>query len=105
MRYQIEVTKMGWRLAGSAVSWSGLGMAVSKVVRKSGAIPSSRTAYGKAVTSVAKSGTRIKTYKTPTTRPKTPGAMYEPKSATAVATSVAVKGADREEVISKRRGV
>ena len=75
MRYQMEVTKMGQRLAGRAVSQSGLGMAVSKVVRKSGAIPSTRTAYSVAVTSAAKSGTRIKTYKTPTARPKTPGAV------------------------------
>ena len=78
-------------------------MAVSKVVRKSGAIPSTKTAYSVAVTSAAKSGTRIKTYKTPTTRPKMPGAVYKPKSATAVATSVTVIGADREEVTSKGR--
>ena len=96
---------MGQRLAGSAVLRSGLGMAVSKVIRKSGAIPSTRTAYSAAVTSASKSGTRIKTYKTPTARPKTPGAMYKPKSATAEATSVTVIGADREEVTSKGRGM
>ena len=61
---------MGRRLAGSTVSRSGLGMAVSKVVRKSGATPSTRTVYSAAVTSAAKSGTRIKTYKAPTARPK-----------------------------------
>ena len=88
---------MGRRLAGSAVSRSGLGMAVSKVVRKSGAIPSTRTTCSMAVTSAAKSGTRIKTYKTPTARPKTPGAVYKPKSATAVTTTVTVIGADRGE--------
>ena len=96
---------MGWRLAGSVVSRSGLGMAVSKVVRKSGAIPSSRTAYSTAVTSVAKSGPCIKTYKAPTARPKTLGAVYKPKSATAVVTSVAVIGANREEVTSKGMGM
>ena len=96
---------MGRRLAGSVVSRSGLGMVVSKVIRKSGAILSSRTAYSMAVTSVAKSGPCIKTYKTPTARPKTLGAVYEPKSATAVVTSVAVIGADREEVISKGTGM
>ena len=57
------------------------------------------------VTSAAKSGTHIKTYKTPTARPKMPGAVYKPKSATAVATSVTVIGADGEEVMSKGRGM
>ena len=80
-------------------------MAVSKVGRKSGAIPLTKTAYSEAVTSAAKSGTRIKTYETPSARPKTPGAVYKPKSATAVATSVTVIGADREEVMSKGRGM
>ena len=34
-------------------------------------------------------------------KPETLGAMYEPKSATAVVTSVTVIGAEREKVMSK----
>ena len=57
IRYQIQVTEIGRKLAGSVVSRSGLEMAVRSEVRKSGSTPSSNAIYKAAVTQAAREGT------------------------------------------------